>query len=363
MSSRFRLKDEIRWRTLAGLASLTVSSLLLLPRGLLSQNTAMIKHPLDGDWQFRRVGENEWHPALVPGCVHLDLMRAGLIPDPFYRDNETKVQWVESEDWEYKKDFKLASNVLGQDRIELVADGLDTFASIFINGQKIGETDNMFRGYRFNIKPHLHGGTNEILIRFDSPVRRARTLEARLPYKLPGGSPHVRKAPYQFGWDWGPRLVTSGIWRPLTIEAWEGARLEDLEIRQQFLDRSKVLLQLRAEVIADRDLKIAVKATVTGKSSVTHSEPMVVRTGWNVNEKSFSIVNPDLWWPAGMGEQNLYTIRIDIYQRGRLLDAALSSTASLSSPRVATGSPPTPSRRGSPAGNTRPCFGPAGKPT
>jgi beta-mannosidase len=320
MSFRFRPKNGLRQRAQVGLASLAVGSLLLLPPGLFCQNTAMVKHPLDGDWQFRRVGEDQWHPALVPGCIHLDLMRAGLIPDPFYRDNETKVQWVENEDWEYKKDFRLAGNVLGQDRVELVAEGLDTFASIFLNGHKIGETDNMFRGYRFDIKPHLRSGLNEILIRFDSPVRRARTLEAKVPYKLPGGSPHVRKAPYQFGWDWGPRLVTSGIWRPLVIEAWEGARLENLEIRQQFLDRNKVLLQIRAEVIADRDLKIAVKATVTGKNSVTHSEPVVVRTGWNLNEKSFSIVNPDLWWPAGMGEQNLYTVQIDIYQRGRLLD-------------------------------------------
>ena len=306
------------WRVIAALA---LAGILIIPPFARAQSTALIKFPLDGDWQLRQVGQEAWHPARVPGCVHLDLMAAGLIPDPFYRDNELRVQWVEKEDWEYRKEFTVAFSVSSKAHVELVAQGLDTFAAIFLNGQKVGETDNMFRGWRFDIKPFLRPGQNELLIRFDSPVRRAQSLETNLPYKLPGGSPHIRKAPYHFGWDWGPRLVTSGIWRPLAIEAWEGARLGDLEVTQEFMERNRFLLRTRAEILADRGQQVAVKASILGKKPFTHSESVKIKPGSNFNEKSFGIINPDLWWPAGMGAQNLTTVRIDLYQKGRLLDS------------------------------------------
>ncbi|MEW5900434.1 MAG: glycoside hydrolase family 2 protein [Acidobacteriota bacterium] len=288
---------------------------------LLAENAALIRSSLDGEWQFRQAGQTRWIPARVPGCVHLDLMAAGIIPDPFYRDNEVRVQWVENEDWEYRKEFKLPAAIAGKPHIDLVAQGLDTFATITLNGQKVGETDNMFRAYRFDIKPYIKSGQNELLIRFDSPVRRAKAKEEKLPYKLPGGSPHVRKAPYHFGWDWGPRLVTSGVWRPLAIEAWEGARLGEFEITQDFLERNKVLLKTRVQIISDRSHKLAVKATISGKEAFTHSEVVPINPGLTTNEKSFGITNPDLWWPAGMGRQNLTTVKIELYHKGRLLDS------------------------------------------
>lgn len=302
-------------------AALLFAGLLFSSPFLGAETTSLISYPLDGDWQFRQVGQETWHPARVPGCVHLDLMAAGLIPDPFYRDNELRVQWVEKEAWEYRKEFKVTALVSGKAHVELVAQGLDTFALIFLNGQQIGETDNMFRTWRLDIKPFLRPGQNEIVIRFDSPVRRARDLESGLPYKLPGGSPHVRKAPYQFGWDWGPRLVTSGIWRPLSIEAWEGARLGELEITQEFIEKNKVLLKTRTEVLADRSQELAIKASIIGGKPFSHSESVDLKPGLNLNVKSFSIINPELWWPAGMGPQNLTTVRIDLYQKGRLIDS------------------------------------------
>jgi beta-mannosidase len=317
----FRPRKEFSRKTGRYFAVLLAAGFFLASPYLFSEGAALIKYSLDGDWQFRQVGREEWHPARVPGCVHLDLMAAGLIPDPFYRDNEVKVQWVENENWEYRKEFKIPVQILNKPRVELVAQGLDTFATIFLNGQKIAETDNMFRSYRFDAKPFLKTGKNEILIRFDSPVQRAKVMEERLPYKLPGGSPHVRKAPYHFGWDWGPRLVTSGIWRPLALEAWDVARLEDLEITQEFLDKNKALLRTRTSVLADKAHKVAVKATISGKTTFSHSESVNLKPGENINEKSFSIINPDLWWPAGLGEQNLYNVKIELYQKGRLLDS------------------------------------------
>lgn len=282
---------------------------------------ALQRLSLDGEWQFRQVGQSTWHPARVPGCVHLDLLAAGLIPDPFYRDNELKVQWVEKEDWEYRRQFEIPEALGRKPHLELVAEGLDTFASIFLNGQKVAETDNMFRTYRVDVKPFVQPGLNEILIRFDSPVRRGQEMEAKLPYRLPGSSPHVRKAPYHFGWDWGPRLVTSGIWRPLALEAWEGGRIREIEIRQDFVEKNRVILRVRTSLLSDRNQKLAVKATVSGKRSFTHSESVSLRAGANLNEKSLPITNPDLWWPAGLGEQNLYTIKVELYRKGILLDS------------------------------------------
>jgi beta-mannosidase len=302
-------------------AALTLAGILFISPLFPAETAALIKLPLDGDWQFRQSGQEAWHPARVPGCVHLDLMAAGLIPDPFYRDNEVRVQWVEKEDWEYRREFKVTSTIALKPHIELVAQGLDTLAAIYLNGQKVGETDNMFRTWRFDIKALLRPGQNELVVHFTSPVRRAQALEAQLPYKLPGGSPHLRKAPYHFGWDWGPRLVTCGIWRPLAIEAWEGARLGELEITQEFLERNKFLLRTRAEILSDRGQEIAVKASILSQKPFTHSESVMIRAGSNFNEKSFSIINPDLWWPAGMGTQNLTTVKIDIYQKGKLLDS------------------------------------------
>lgn len=300
---------------------LLASCFFLASPYLFSEGAALTKYSLDGEWQFHKVGREEWHPAHVPGTVHLDLIEAGLIPDPFYRDNELKVQWVEYEDWEYKKEFKIPGQMLNKAHVELVAQGLDTFAAIFLNGQKVAETDNMFRGYRIDIKPFLRAGKNEIVVRFDSPIQRAKIMEEKLPYKLPGGSPHVRKAPYHFGWDWGPRLVTCGIWRSLSLEAWGVARLDELEITQEFLEKNKVLLRTKASVLADRARRVAVKATISGKKTFSHSESVDLKPGLNINEKSFSIVNPELWWPAGMGEQNLYTVKIELFEKGRLLDS------------------------------------------
>ena len=120
------------------IAALALAGILIIPPFGRAQSTALIKFPLDGDWQFRQVGQEVWNPGRVPGCVHLDLMADGLIPDPFYRDNELRVQWVEKEDWEYQKEFTVAFSVSSKAHVELVAQGLDTFATIFLNGQKVG---------------------------------------------------------------------------------------------------------------------------------------------------------------------------------------------------------------------------------
>jgi beta-mannosidase len=273
---------------------------------------------LNGAWEFRQAGQTDWRPAEVPGTVHQDLLRNGLIPDPFYRDNELKVQWVENADWEYRTKFDVVPVIAGKSHIDLVFDGLDTFAAVFVNGQKVAETDNMFRLWRFDVKPLIKAGSNEVRIVFDSPVRREKMLEQKLSYKVPGEAPHARKAPYSFGWDWGPRLATSGIWRAVSLEAWDQARITDLDIQQDFSKKGEVTLKVTTEVLADRALKADLQVSLDGgKPSVTL--PLTMPKGTSRHQALVKIKNPKLWWPAGMGEQNLYVVHAGLLQGGYLV--------------------------------------------
>jgi beta-mannosidase len=279
---------------------------------------------LDGAWEFSRAGTTDWHAARVPGCVHTDLLTAGLIPDPFVGTNELAVRWVEDEGWVYRRSFDVPDTLLGYGHIELVAAGLDTFARIFVNGKRAGETENMFRTYRFDLKPFLKKGRNDIRVEFDSPVKRERALEARLAYKLPGEAPHIRKAPYHFGWDWGPRLATSGIWRPLGIEAWSGARFRDLEVVQEFPsgDKGPVILRFKTEAVSDDDRPTTLKVLVDGVEVPAAARAASLTKGLNLLETTVRIEKPRLWWPAGMGEQNLTRVEARLECGGRTVDSA-----------------------------------------
>jgi beta-mannosidase len=177
-----------------------------------------IKMPVQTGWQFREWGKDTWYSATVPGCVHTDLLNNKVIDDPFYRDNEKKQQWIGKTDWEYQTTFNVAPEILARDNIDLVFEGLDTYANVLLNDQALLNADNMFRTWRADCKRLLRPGANTIRIRFRSPINEVLPLMAKLNYQLPAGndqgektSPYTRKAPYQFGWDWGPRFVTSGI--------------------------------------------------------------------------------------------------------------------------------------------------------
>lgn len=282
------------------------------------RSSNMIHLAINGEWEFRQVGQSPWFKAWVPGTVHQDLMQNLLIPDPFLGANEPKVQWVENADWEYRRTFTVDPLIAAKAQVELVCDGLDTFAAIFLNGQKVGDADNMFRTWRFDVKPLFKPGLNEIRIVFDSPVRREKALAAKMPYMIPGNAPHSRKAPYSFGWDWGPRLATSGIWRGIGFDAWDDARIRDLEIEQVFSKSGEVTLKVNAEILADRDMKADLEIGLNGP------EPAVARTlaipkGVSRHEALVRIKKPRLWWPAGMGEQNLYVVHASLFQGHHLI--------------------------------------------
>src|ERR1039458_2977196 len=213
---------------------------------------------LDRGWQFRQItagaqeAESGWLPATVPGDVHLDLLANKKIPDPFVRDNESKLQGIEKESWEYRLSFEVTPALLARSHVDLVFDGLDGAAEVSVNGARLLSAGNSFRVWRVPAKAHLHAGKNLLSVVFPSPIKAAAEAAAGDPWQpktKTEAKTYLRKPAYEYGWDWGPRFVLSGIWRPVRIEAWDKLRIADFAIRQR--DVSREVAHLDAEVEID----------------------------------------------------------------------------------------------------------------
>jgi beta-mannosidase len=281
---------------------------------------------LAGAWQFRRVGSSlpgaeEWLPATVPGGVHTDLLAAGHIPDPFVGDNERRVQWVAEADWEYLREFAVTAEMLGLPHLWLVCDGLDTLATVSLNGRELGRTANMFRQYRWDVKPLLKTEGNELRISFESVVKNAAQKQATRP--LPGvsqaipGGPYVRKAPCQFGWDWGPQLPPVGIWKDIRLEAFQSARLSEIHLRQFHVSG---VVTVEARLAVENwipGLSALLRVTSPDGAARTVSAAIASATD---NVLSLEIENPQLWWPSGLGDQPLYRVEVQLDRSGATLD-------------------------------------------
>jgi beta-mannosidase len=183
---------------------------------------------LNKNWQFKNQKESKWYKATVPGTVHTDLLANKLIPDPFYRDNESKLQWIDKADWEYKTVFDLADHIFLKKNMELVFDGLDTYADVYLNEKLILQADNMFRGWTVNVKPFIKKTGNQLLIKFYSAQNKVDSIaSSKLPLVLPDNNRvYVRKAQFQFGWDWGPKFVGCGIWQAIRLVSHNDEKLK-----------------------------------------------------------------------------------------------------------------------------------------
>ncbi len=279
----------------------------------------MHRQLLNGAWWFRPVGTTEWMPAWVPGSVYRDLMASGRIPDPFLGDHLAQVAWVAERDWEYQRTFSLDPALAQAERIELVCAGLDTLAEVFLNGERLGETRNMFRSYRWPAREQLRPEGNTLLIRFRSPLAFTREQHQRRP--LPGlfhpGVAHLRKAPSHFGWDWGPELPSVGIWREVFLEGFSIARFADLHIRQRHAGH-RVVLEIRARLERLSDPPLVMKVTLRDpEGSIMRWETSI--RGDEVTLE-IPIDRPRLWWPNGLGEQPLYILEATLWAGDRPLD-------------------------------------------
>ncbi len=282
---------------------------------------------LQNEWKFREENSEQWFPAEVPGCVHTDLLRNALIPDPFYRDNEKKLQWIEEKNWEYESRFYLTRDQFEQKNIDLIFKGLDTFADVYLNGRRILGANNMFREWRVQAKSFLHEGTNHLRVLFRSPRKEIEPYLRQLPYILPsahdgqsGTSPYTRKAPYQFGWDWGPRFVTMGIWKPVFLETWEDIRISDVWIRQKSLSKKQAVLVAHIELEADSAGKFELALHSLEKAFRPVAKAVSLSSGKQVHTLTFEIDKPKFWWPNELGEPFLYTVGVTVKKNGQVLE-------------------------------------------
>ena len=271
---------------------------------------------LDHGWQFRQItagveqGESDWLPATVPGDVHLDLLANKKIPDPFFRDNEAKLQWIELVSWEYRLSFDVTPALLARSNVDLVFDGLDAAAEVSVNGAKVLSADNSFRVWRVPAKAHLHAGKNLLRVVFPSPIKAAAEVAASDFFRVHSKTAektYIRKPAYEYGWDWGPRFVTSGIWKPVRLEAWNKVRIADFAIRQRDVSREVAHLDAEVEIEAAGagPARVSVQYSDQGKP-VTETATVSVHAGRNVIDLPIEIRQPKLWFPAGYGEQPLY---------------------------------------------------------
>jgi beta-mannosidase len=281
-----------------------------------TQTTGKTVIGLNSGWTFRQVGKEEWRKANVPGSVQTDLLANRLIEDPFYRNNEPKLQWIGKTDWEYRTTFDVPAAVLARRNVELVFEGLDTYATVFLNDRQVLEADNMFRTWRVDAKSALKAGANTLRVVFRSPINEVLPRMKTLGYELPASndqgektSPHTRKAPYQYGWDWGPRFVTCGVWRPARLEAWDDARLAGLHVLQNSLGKDAAQLTAEVEVESAGSSDAVVVVEDTSDRRVSARQTVKLSPGTNRFALKLSIPNPQLWWPAGLGPQKLYTLR------------------------------------------------------
>ncbi|MCF6332024.1 MAG: hypothetical protein L3J11_01965 [Draconibacterium sp.] len=282
----------------------------------------MVQQEFVGNWMFNEVGKNEWLPATVPGTVHTDLLANQKIEDPFYRLNEHNLQWIDKVDWEYKTSFTVDKLLIKRDKIELDFKGLDTYAEVFVNGEKVLEADNMFREWHADVKKVLKVGTNELHIVLRSPINEGIKKYDAQGYVIPvsdndqavngeveGGkmvSVYTRKAGYHFGWDWGPRLVTSGIWRPVTLIAWNEAKIENLQIVQNKVSDEKATFTAVFEIHAIKNEEATL--SVNNDSIPLASATVQLKKDVAKYSVDFEIENPKLWWTNGLGDPHLYNI-------------------------------------------------------
>ena len=294
----------------------------------------MIKLSLNQNWTMKDRSWDEYIPAFVPGDLYTDLLNNRKIEDPYYRDNELEALKLSENEYEYKTVFRTEEDILCKDRVLLRFEGIDTLADLFLNDVKFGTADNMHRTWEYDVKGYLKAGDNVLTVVFHSPTEYIGEQYAKK--RLDGtsdamrGFPYLRKAHCMFGWDWGPRLPGVGLWRPVSLIAYDVARIDSTYITQTH-ENGNVTLATRVELQTasaeafvygtEHALLYAAKPELkklSVKTEVMDPEGNIVASGDGAGV--LCVKNPRLWWPAGFGEQPLYTVKVSLYSGTELLD-------------------------------------------
>lgn len=261
-------------------------------------------------WTMREEGKQESIPALIPGSSYTNLLAAGTIPDPFFGENNGKVQWVAEKTWVFERDFEVPDDSHKKQHVELVCHGLDTLATIELNGRSVGNSNNMFRSWTIDIKPHLRKGTNHLRISF-APLteyveKQRATYMQKYGIDLPNERSWVRKGPYMWGWDWCRPVLTQGIWKKIEVLGYD-VRIADVGVLQHHQADGSVQLEIHttlagrtSEARLEAQISLAGEVITTARGSAAEDKAVI----------HAAITKPQLWWPNGMGDQPLYTVKV-----------------------------------------------------
>jgi len=270
------------------------------------------------DWTLRNDDSSIILNKVDPSDVHLALIQGGIIADPFYRDNEKQLQWIGTEDWIFETEFDIDKVLLNKEKIELIFEGLDTHADVSLNDSLILSANNMFREWNVDVKELLKPKSNNLKICFSSATQQNTVKQNKLSYQLPDKRGFTRKAAYHFGWDWGPTFVTSGIWRPAYIKAWDVAIIREMDLSSLEIDekQARFLVEMEIESTGNNKLKFQIYID----DELLEEQLRFVKKGKNTISIPTHVNNPKLWWPNGYGEQNLYPFTVRILDESRVLD-------------------------------------------
>jgi beta-mannosidase len=291
---------------------------------------------LNGAWKFKATDESQWLEATVPGTLQQDLIRLGRLDDPYYRDNEFDAQWVEKKEWEYERSFIVDVEFLRKDKILLDCHGLDAICELYLNDTLIAKTENMFIGYEFDVRKHLLEGQNTLRVVFRSVLewsRKQAEADPRVIWNKGSLSTsdgakgllfYSRKEASDFGWDWGIRLVSCGIWRPIRIIGQDKARISDLAVKQDLSNPAEALLSFKAEIENFDDSEKFLKIKVDLKNEKIGE--LILPVEGNISEGQMKIPDPELWWPNGWGEHPLYRITAELVDNDQIIDTRILRT-------------------------------------
>lgn len=267
---------------------------------------------LDGQWEFTDAADIKWQQATVPGCVQMDLMALGQLPDPFYRMDEHYCHELENKEWVYKRTFEFEG--FDYDEARLVFEGIDTLADVYLNSVYLGRAEDMFIPYSYDVSDILMKGENIIEVRFESATKAIKAMERNSPVRFASSCdsarPYIRKAQYEFGWDWGPRIVQTGLWRPVHLDLIKCAKIENAFFYTEKLENGVAYVKLKADITSytDDELNVDINISLEGKRAAHIVAPVIAQPEGMGFETLLEIKEPRLWYPNGLGDQPLYDI-------------------------------------------------------
>ncbi len=278
-----------------------------------------IRQPINAaNWEFRQAHTAAWKPTQVPTTVHTSLLKNGMIEDPFYRDNEEKLQWIEQEDWEFQCTFDVPAATFSKKHISLILKGLDTYAHVYVNDSLVLESDNSFREWEIDIKKYAREKGNSLHIYFESPLKKVADDWKNLGYELPGGiRTMTRSAQYQYGWDWGPRFVGCGILFKPELLAWDDFMIENIYVTTQSITPELAKLVARIRYRSDFSGPVTLEALFNKRKSL---EDRKFFPGVHEDSVTWDVPEPRLWWCNGMGEPYLYDFTIAVKRGYQVVD-------------------------------------------